>query len=68
MSNENTLEVVNSSDRKAIGSVDLKQWDTIDGYLTQAARLHATCSVTVTRDPKKNVCGAGQLRESCRGS
>lgn len=41
MSDAKTLEVVNPFDLKAIGSVSLVEWDTIDGYLKQAAQLHA---------------------------
>lgn len=41
MTGAKTLEVVNPFDLKAIGSVPLVSWDSIDGYLTQAAQLHA---------------------------
>lgn len=34
------LEVVNPFDLKAIGSVQLRTWEEIDGYLTTAAQLH----------------------------
>nr|WP_306262073.1 aldehyde dehydrogenase family protein [Pararhizobium sp. IMCC21322] len=35
------MEVVNPFDLKAIGAVPLKQWEEIDGYLTNAVQLHA---------------------------
>lgn len=40
MTGAKTLEVVNPFDLNAIGSLPLVPWDSIDGYLAQAAQLH----------------------------
>lgn len=65
MSGGNTLEVVNPFDLKAIGSVPLVSWDKIDGYLAQAAQLHANRKTWIPAHQRAAILSkAGELMQA----